>query len=53
VLLAAVRSDVLDGDHPEISRLRPLSRLGRDEWATVPEVLEIRRIRWADWPARD
>lgn len=52
VVLAAVHSDVLDGDHPEISRLGPLSRLGRDQWATVPEVLEIRRIRWADWPDR-
>ena len=55
VVHAAVRTDVLDGDPhdgglPEIGKLRPLARLGRDEWSTIGEVLEITRIRHADWP---
>jgi flavin reductase (DIM6/NTAB) family NADH-FMN oxidoreductase RutF len=55
VLLAAITTDVLDGDPhegglPAIGKLRPLARLGRDEWATLGEVLQITRIRWDDWP---
>ncbi len=33
----------LDGDHPEISRLQPLSRLGRNEWGLPPEVIRVDR----------
>ena len=50
VVLAAVDSDVLDGRHPEIERLRPLARLGRDEWSLLGEIREISRIRRDDWP---
>ncbi|MGW4486458.1 flavin reductase family protein [Amycolatopsis sp. NPDC004368] len=50
VVHAAVSADVLDGDHPLIERLRPLARLGRDEWGTLGEIKEIPRIRFADWP---
>lgn len=55
VVHAAVAAEVFDGDPhdgglPAIGRLRPLARLGRDEWSTVGEVLEITRIRHADWP---
>ena len=55
VVHAAVNSDVFDGDArrgglPTIGRLRPLARLGRDEWSTIGEVLEITRIRHAEWP---
>ena len=50
VVHAAVSSDVLDGSHPDISRLQPLSRLGRDEWGEPPTTREISRIRYADWP---
>ena len=46
----AVSTDVLDGGHPLIEQLRPLSRLGLDEWATIGEVKEIKRIRASDWP---
>ncbi|MEV6566607.1 flavin reductase family protein [Streptomyces kronopolitis] len=55
VVHAAVSEDMLVDGHPEISRLKPLSRLGKDEWATVGEVREISRIRHADWsgPAGD
>ena len=55
VVHAAVSTDVLDGDPrdgglPEIGKLRPLARLGRNVWSTIGEVLEITRIRHADWP---
>lgn len=46
----AIDADVLDGDHPEVRRLRPLARLGKDEWSTLGEVQEISRIRYSDWP---
>ena len=46
----AVNPTVLDGDHPEITLLRPLARLGRDEWSTLGEVRSISRIRYDDWP---
>ena len=39
VLCIAIDESVLDGDHPDITRLEPLARLGRDEWSTVGEVL--------------
>jgi flavin reductase (DIM6/NTAB) family NADH-FMN oxidoreductase RutF len=50
VLHAAIDADCLDGDHPAIERLRPLARLGRNQWATIGEVLEISRIPHRDWP---
>lgn len=51
VVHATVRDDVLGDDGlPVIGALRPLARLGRDEWATVGEVREITRIRHDDWP---
>lgn len=45
VLAASVRSAVLDGVHPTMAGLQPLSRLGRDEWGWPPEVLRIERPR--------
>ncbi|MFD7921258.1 flavin reductase family protein [Streptomyces sp. NPDC059740] len=49
VVHAAVHEDVLVDGHPEITRLRPLSRLGKDEWGTLGDIREIKRIRYADW----
>jgi flavin reductase (DIM6/NTAB) family NADH-FMN oxidoreductase RutF len=47
----AIAADVIDGaGHPLIEQLRPLSRLGLDEWGTIGEVKEIRRIRANEWP---
>lgn len=46
----AVSSAVLSGAHPLIEKLRPLSRLGLDEWGTIGEVKQIQRIRASDWP---
>jgi flavin reductase (DIM6/NTAB) family NADH-FMN oxidoreductase RutF len=51
VVHAAVAEAVLTDDgHPDVRRLRPLSRLGRDEWGTLGEVREIKRIPLAQWP---
>ncbi len=50
VVHAAVSSEVLEGAHPRIDLLEPLSRLGRDEWGTLGPVQEIKRIRARDWP---
>ena len=46
----AIDEAVLVDDHPEIQRLRPLARLGKDEWSTIGEVRSITRIRYRDWP---
>jgi flavin reductase (DIM6/NTAB) family NADH-FMN oxidoreductase RutF len=39
-----------DGRLPAIERLRPLARLGRDEWSTIGEVRTITRIPYGKWP---
>ena len=51
VVHAAVDSDTLAGDGlPDINLLRPLTRLGRDEWGLLGPIREISRIRYRDWP---
>ncbi|WP_309071794.1 flavin reductase family protein [Arthrobacter sp.] len=50
VVHAAISEQVLDGDHPRVDLLKPLSRLGRNEWGTLGEVRQINRIRLEDWP---
>jgi flavin reductase (DIM6/NTAB) family NADH-FMN oxidoreductase RutF len=50
VVHAAVAESVLVDGHPDVRALRPLTRLGKDEWGTLGEVLEISRVRYADWP---
>lgn len=50
VVHAVVDEDVLVDGHPDIRRLRPLARLGRDEWSTVGEIRELARIPYRDWP---
>jgi flavin reductase (DIM6/NTAB) family NADH-FMN oxidoreductase RutF len=49
VLQIAVREDVLVDGHPELTRLRPLSRLGADEWGTTTVHRSRGRIRYRDW----
>jgi flavin reductase (DIM6/NTAB) family NADH-FMN oxidoreductase RutF len=49
VVHAAVRTDVLSGSHPESKLLKPLARLGRNEWSTLGEILEIARIPFSEW----
>ncbi|NYV76899.1 flavin reductase family protein [Streptomyces sp. UH6] len=46
----AVAEEALDEDgRPVLGRLRPLSRLGGDEWGATSVVHDRRRIRYADW----
>jgi flavin reductase (DIM6/NTAB) family NADH-FMN oxidoreductase RutF len=49
VVHAAVSEAVMVDGHPDVHKLRPLARLGKDEWGTLGDVLEIKRIRLADW----
>lgn len=44
VVRAAVDEAVLVDGHPEVTLLRPLARLGRNEWSTLGEVREIDRL---------
>jgi flavin reductase (DIM6/NTAB) family NADH-FMN oxidoreductase RutF len=50
VVLVAVAEEVMVDGHPELDRLAPLSRLGKDEWGVTPAVRAISRIPWTDWP---
>lgn len=50
VVHAAVRQDVLDGEHPDVTKLLPLSRLGRNQWGDPPGVRAIDRIPYDRWP---
>jgi flavin reductase (DIM6/NTAB) family NADH-FMN oxidoreductase RutF len=55
VLHAAIDSDVFETDArghslPAIERLRPLARLGRNEWSTIGKILDITRIPYEEWP---
>ena len=55
VLTVAVGSHALDGDHPMMEHLQPLSRLGINEWGRPPEVFAIDRPRTVEdvHPAAD
>jgi flavin reductase (DIM6/NTAB) family NADH-FMN oxidoreductase RutF len=51
-LVSVAERAVRDG-RPRIEELKPLARLGGNEWSTIGEVKEIRRIsyrRWAEDP---
>ena len=48
VTTVTVRTEVLDGNHPTMERLQPLSRLGRNEWGLPPEVIRLDRPRTVD-----
>lgn len=50
VLHLAVEADAVVDGLPEIDRLRPLARLGRDQWSTIGDVRSIQRIKRRDWP---
>ncbi|GAB3989775.1 flavin reductase family protein [Nocardioides marmoraquaticus] len=43
VTAITVDDDVLVDGHPEMSLLRPVSRLGKEEWGRPPEVFELAR----------
>ncbi|RCH68864.1 hypothetical protein DT019_09415 [Streptomyces sp. SDr-06] len=44
VVHAVVSEEVMVDGHPEITLLRPLSRLGRDEWGTLAAPRELSRV---------
>ena len=46
--ITAWQSAVRDG-RPRIEELRPLARLGGNEWSTIGEVKEIARIPYTNW----
>lgn len=55
VLHVAVDPGVLVTDSrgntlPAIEKLRPLARLGRNQWSRIGEILDIRRIPYSRWP---
>jgi len=47
VVWVAVDESVLADDRPEVRLLRPVSRLGADEWGTVGEVTDRKRVPYA------
>ncbi|WP_232662657.1 flavin reductase family protein [Pseudonocardia sp. TRM90224] len=54
VVHAAIAEHVVEGDMqegalPTIDKLRPLARLGRNQWSTIGDVLAINRIAYDDW----
>ncbi|CAN5253671.1 flavin reductase family protein [soil metagenome] len=50
VLHAVVSSSALHDGRPDIELLRPLARLGANQWSTIGQVRSIDRIRYTDWP---
>jgi flavin reductase (DIM6/NTAB) family NADH-FMN oxidoreductase RutF len=55
VLHAAIDDGVFETDArgrslPSAAKLRPLARLGRDEWSTLGEIRTISRIPFEGWP---
>lgn len=52
VVHAAIDPEVMDeaGDLPDVRKLLPMARLGRNQWTTLGEVRQINRIPWAEWP---
>ncbi|MFJ3105190.1 flavin reductase family protein [Streptomyces sp. NPDC086835] len=49
VVHAAVSEEVMAEGHPEVTRLAPLTRLGKDEWGTLGGVREISRVPYSRW----
>ncbi len=50
VVHAAVVDTALTDGRPDVRRLRPLARLGANEWSRPGEVARIDRIPYDDWP---
>jgi len=47
----AIDPAVLTGGHPDVTKLRPLARLGGPlQWSEIGEIREISRISRAEWP---
>ena len=52
VVWVAVDERVLRDDRPAIDLLKPLARLGADEWSTIGEVTSRRRVPYAELRSR-
>ena len=50
VVHAVVDEEALEDGRPAIEKLRPLSRLGANEWSTPGQIREITRISYREWP---
>jgi hypothetical protein len=50
VVHAAADEDYIVGDRPSSGLLRPLAKLGGDEWGTLGEVVHLRRIPYEEPP---
>lgn len=48
VVWLSVQDSVLRDDRPEIALLRPVARLGADEWSTIGTVTERRRVPYSE-----
>ena len=48
VVWIAVAEDALRDDRPAVDLLRPMARLGANEWSAIGEVTERRRIPWTE-----
>jgi flavin reductase (DIM6/NTAB) family NADH-FMN oxidoreductase RutF len=47
--IAVARSVLADDGLPDPRAIAPLARLGRSEWSTLGEVIDLPRIRYGDW----
>jgi flavin reductase (DIM6/NTAB) family NADH-FMN oxidoreductase RutF len=43
------RSVLADDGLPDARKVAPLARLGRSEWSTIGEIIDLKRIRFDDW----
>lgn len=50
VVHAAIDRDAMRDGRPAIDRLRPVSRLGGNEWGHLGEIATLTRIGFHDWP---
>jgi flavin reductase (DIM6/NTAB) family NADH-FMN oxidoreductase RutF len=50
VVHAAIDERVLTDGRPDVELLRPLGRLGGNQWSAPGEVLRLDRIGYHDWP---
>lgn len=48
VVHLAIKEAVLEGDHPDIEKLAPMARLGRNEWSEIGRIHQIDRIKLED-----
>jgi flavin reductase (DIM6/NTAB) family NADH-FMN oxidoreductase RutF len=51
VVNVAIEEEFMRDGHVMVERLRPMARLGRDQWSELGQIREITRIPYADWPS--